>query len=187
MILKKDWAVLISQTGSEVISIMQETGFIPGLLVTNNIGKIPQNNLEILKQNGADIKVIPFKPKAEDYCCEELLSKKLITLHGYLRILPAEFLSKYTGRIYNGHPALITKYPELKGFNKQEDIAGNVEKYPTCGSVIHEVTPILDSGKIIVAAEVPNITTNVDQAYYLLRKTSLQTWKYFFEKSWKFD
>lgn len=187
MKVQKDWGVLISQTGSEVISIGQETGFLPSLLVTNRLAKIPEKNLEIFGKYGVIIKTIPLKPSLEDYLCPELLEKKLITLHGFLRIVPAEFFEKYEGKIYNGHPALITRYPELKGFNKQEDIAGNQEKYPLCGSVIHEVIPELDSGDVVGAIETENTAKTIDEAYTLLRTTSLQSWDFFFKYIWQFE
>ncbi len=187
MKIQKDWAVLISQTGSEVIAIAQETGFLPSLLVTNKLAKITQENLEIFGKHGVILKTIPFKPSLEDYLFPELLEKSLITLHGFLRIVPAEFFDKYQGKIYNGHPALITKYPELKGFNKQEDIAGNQEKYPLCGSVIHQVIPELDSGDIEVVIETQNTAKTIDEAYNLLRVTSLQSWEFFFKYIWNFE
>lgn len=187
MKVQNKWGALISQTGSEIIAISQETGFLPGLIVTNRLAKIPQENLEIFGRYGVTIKTIPLKPSLEDYCFAELLDKELITLHGFLRIIPVEFFDRYQGKIYNGHPALITRYPELKGFNKQEDIAGNQEKYPLCGSVVHEVIPELDSGEVIIAIEIQNTAQTIDQAYKLLRGTSLDTWKFFFNYIWEFE
>lgn len=186
MKIQKDWGALISQTGSEVLNIGKETGFLPSLLLTNNIKKIPEETLRIFSELGVTVKILPFKPTLEDYFVPELLEKKLITLHGYLRIVPPGFFNVFQGRIYNGHPALITKYPELKGFNKQEDIAGQQEKYPVCGSVIHEVIPELDSGRVVIVSEKVNTAETIDEAYALLRETSLETWKFFITKFWKF-
>ena len=97
--------------------------------------------------------------------------------------MPEGFFPHFKGEMYNGHPALITMYPELKGFNKQEDIAGNQEKYEWCGSVIHKVIPELDSGEVVVACSTKNTANTVDEAYKLLRGTSLRSWTIFF-KSW---
>lgn len=187
MKVQQDWGVLISQTGSEVIAISKETGFLPSLLVTNRLAKISEDNLRFFGENGVTIRTIPFKPTLEDYLFPELLEKKLITLHGFLRIVPAGFFGKYEGKIFNGHPALITRYPELKGFNKQEDIAGNQEKYPLCGSVVHEVIPELDSGDVVTAIQTDNTAKTIDEAYSLLRTTSLQSWKFFFDYIWEFE
>ena len=187
MRVEQSWGVLVSQTGSEIITIGKKTGILPSLLVTNRIHKLSPETLETLSRLGVAIVSMPSRPSTGDYLMPELLGKSLITLHGYLRILPPEFFDVYTGRVYNGHPALITKFPELKGFNKQEDIAGQQEKYPICGSVIHRVTPELDSGPVIIVSETENTAQTVDQAYALLRETSLQTWEYFITKFWKFE
>jgi len=185
--VQENWGILISQTGSEIIAIAKETGFLPSLLVTNRLSKISDDNLRFFGENSVTIKTIPFKPVLKDYLFPELLEKKLITLHGFLRILPTGFFSEYKGKIYNGHPALITRYPELKGFNKQEDIVKNHEKYPVCGSVIHEVIPELDSGEVIITASIENTAKTVDEAYSILRTTSLLTWVEFFKNIWTFQ
>jgi len=178
-----NWGVLISQTGSEVVAISEKLGILPSLIVTNNITKISPRNMEIFGENNVEIRTIPHRPSLVDYLRTRINLKELITLHGYLRILPEEFFPYLKGGVYNGHPALITKYPELKGFNKQEDIAGNQEKYPICGSVIHECIPELDAGKVVVVHGTTNTANTIDEAYALLRETSLKSWKTFF-KSW---
>ena len=178
-----NWGVLISQTGSEVVAISEMLGILPSLIVTNNITKISPRNMEIFGENNVEIRTIPHRPSIVDYLRTRINLKELITLHGYLRILPADLFPHLGGSVYNGHPALITMYPELKGFNKQEDIAGNQEKYPFCGSVIHECIPELDAGKVIVSCNIKNTTNTIDEAYELLRNTSLITWEAFF-KSW---
>jgi len=184
--IQRYWGVLVSQTASEVIAISEKLGFFPSLLVTNNIRKIPQRNMEILLQNNVYIHSLPFRPTVEDYIVSGILEKSLVTLHGFLRILPENLFEHFNGRVYNGHPALITDYPELKGFNKQEDIAGNQEKYPFCGSVVHEVIPELDSGKVVCYVKAENTANTVDQAYALLRETSLSSWELFFKNIWSF-
>ena len=183
----KNWAVLVSQTGSEVISISEELGILPSLIVTNRVTKISEKNMKIFGKNNIEIVVLPNKPTLDQYLRSGLLEKELITLHGFLRIIPEGFFPHFKGEIYNGHPALITVYPELKGFNKQEDIAGKQEQYPHCGSVVHKVIPELDAGKIVSAKMVMNRANTIDEAYAILRETSLSSWIYFFTDIWKFD
>ena len=182
-----NWGVLISQTGSEVIAISEELGILPGLIVTNNITKISPRNMEIFGENNVEIHSIPRKPSIVDYLRTRINLKKLITLHGYLRILPADLFPYLEGAVFNGHPGLITVYPELKGFNKQEDVAGNQEKYPYCGSVVHKVIPELDAGEVVSAYQVVNRANTIDEAYAILRETSLNSWIHFFTNIWKFD
>ena len=183
--IQKDWAVLISQTGSEVIAIAQKTGFLPSLLVTNRLAEIHEKNLEIFGKHGVTIKTLPSKPSLEDYFCPELLEKKLITLHGFLRIIPAEFFDKYEGEIYNGHPGLITYYPELKG--KDPQVRAWEGNYSTVGSVVHKVTEGVDEGEVVRFSAVPNTAKTLDEMYFILRDTSLIAWKNFFQDNWKFE
>jgi folate-dependent phosphoribosylglycinamide formyltransferase PurN len=183
--LQKDWAVLVSQTASEVIAISEELGFFPSLLITNNLRKIPQKNLEILGKNGVEIRTIPFNPVMENYLIPELLEKKLITLHGFLRILPPGFFNQFKGGFYNGHPGLITKYPELKG--KDPQVRAWEGKYPTIGSVVHKVTEGVDEGEVVNFSAIPNVATTLDEVFYALRSTSLEAWKSFFTNTWKFE
>lgn len=178
-----NWGVLISQTGSEIVAISEKLGILPSLIVTNNITKISPRNMEIFGENNIEIVTVPRRPNIVNYLRSRINLKELITLHGYLRILPEELFPYLKGKIYNGHPALITVYPELKGFNKQEDIAGNQEKYELCGSVIHECIPELDAGKVVVECSSKNTANTIDEAYALLRETSLRSWEVFF-KSW---
>ena len=178
-----NWGVLISQTGSEVIAISEILGILPSLIVTNNITKISPRNMEIFGENNVEICTLPPRPSTVSYLRTRINLKKLSTLHGYLRILPADFIPYLEGEIFNGHPGLITMYPELKGFNKQEDIAGNQEKYEWCGSVVHKVIPELDSGEVVVAHSTKNTANAIDEAYALLRETSLKSWETFF-KGW---
>jgi len=182
-----NWGVFISQTGSEVVAISEKLGILPSLVVTNNITKVSPRNMEIFGENNVEIRTIPFKPSILDYLRTRINLKKLITLHGFLRILPESLFPYLEGEIYNGHPGLITVYPELKGFNKQEDVAGNQEKYPYCGSVVHKVIPELDAGEVVSAYQVVNRANTIDEAYAILRETSLNSWVHFFTDIWKFD
>lgn len=182
-----NWGCMISMTGSEVIAVSEKLGILPSLIVTNNIRKISPRNMEIFGENNVEIHTLPFKPGVVDYLRTRINLKELITLHGYLRILPAELFPYLGGNVYNGHPGLITVYPELKGFNKQEDVAGNQEKYPYCGSVVHKVIPELDAGEVVSAYQVINRANTIDEAYAILRETSLNSWIHFFTNIWKFD
>lgn len=184
MKVQKKWAVFMSQTGSEIIAISRELGYLPGIVVTNNVPKMTKENLEFLIKNGVIVLPFRFKPAVDDYLLPGLLEKELITLHGFLRILPADFLKQYKGEIYNGHPGLIDEYPELKG--KDPQIRAWERKYDKVGSVIHRVTEGVDEGEVVKSVSVPNTAQSLDEIYYILRNTSLQAWKSFFEENWKF-
>jgi len=185
MKLQENWGVLISQTGSEVIAIAKEIGFLPSLLVTNHLHRIPKDNLEFFGRNGVIVRTVPFRPTPENYLIPELLEMKLITLHGFLRILPPDFFQHFKGKIYNGHPGLITDYPELKG--KDPQVRAWEGSYRTIGSVVHRVTEGVDEGEVVKFSAVPNTAQTLDDTFLILRNTSLRAWKNFFEDNWKFE
>lgn len=177
----KNWGVLVSQTGSEVVAISEMLGILPSLLVTNRVTNISEKNMRIFSKNSIEIVVLPNKPTVDQYLRSGILEKELVTLHGFLRIIPEGVFSYFKGQMFNGHPGLIDMYPELKGFNQQEVVAGKQEQYPLIGSVIHRVIPELDSGEIIGSSSCKNTTTTIDEAYEALRETSLKSWEAFFK------
>lgn len=177
-----DWTVFVSQTGSEVLGLCHQLGVVPKLLITNNPKKLREDVLFFLKDNGCELTVIPFNPQLDHYLQDNILSSKIITLHGYLRILPSEFIESYKPRaIYNGHPGLITEYPELKG--KDPQIRAFEGKYPLIGSVIHEVTAGVDEGDIVHIKSAQNVATSLDGTYELLKYLSLRSWYEFFTQN----
>ena len=183
-----NWGVFISQTGSEVVAISEKLGILPSLVVTNNITKVSPRNMEIFGENNVEIRTIPFKPSMLDYLRTRINKKKLITLHGFLRILPESLFPYLEGEIYNGHPGLILteKYPELKGKDPQEKVWLNMEKYTVVGSVVHKCIPELDAGEIVAFEEVENTAQTKEQLYTLLANTSLTSWRKFFTEIYLF-
>jgi phosphoribosylglycinamide formyltransferase-1 len=73
----------------------------------------------------------------------------LIALAGFMRIIPADFLTRWEGRILNIHPSLLPKH---KGLRTHEACLAAGET--TTGASVHLVTPELDSGEILGQTEV---------------------------------
>lgn len=168
------WAVFVSQTGSEIVELSQALKLTPGYLFTNNISKLSNSSLEFLKENNVEIIKLPFRPTEEDYNNEILKKCNLVTLHGYLRILPASFIQNFKGNIYNGHPGLISSYPELKG--KDPQIKAWEGKYREVGSVVHKVTEGVDEGAIVMQCSTVNTANTLDRMYNILKSTSFTCW-----------
>lgn len=78
---------------------------------------------------------------------EELdaLQPALVVLAGFMRILPAELVNRYRGRMLNVHPSLLPKYPGLDTYRRVLE-AGD----PWHGTTVHYVTPDLDAGPAIL-------------------------------------
>ena len=167
------WIAFFSQTGSEIVNLSKALGRKPDLLVTNNVdGLMPFNpgvrQLGVIIQSGKhDLLMTYFRSQSLFNPADTL-----ITLHGYLRILPEDICSKYT--ILNGHPGLITNYPELKGKDPQTKTWEN--KYPVIGSVVHKVTAEVDAGEIVSSVAYTNRCETPEELYGKLKQCSLESW-----------
>ena len=151
------WIGLYSQTGSELKTLSKRLGREPDLVFTNN-----------KKKKGW---------MTHDDIMEQILNypDALITLHGYLRIIPALQCEKLN--MYNGHPGLITLYPELKGKDPQERSLS----YDRLGAVVHKVIEGVDEGDIIASASYRNTAQNIDEVYNICKHASMIAWL----RAWK--
>jgi phosphoribosylglycinamide formyltransferase-1 len=74
----------------------------------------------------------------------------LIVLAGFMRVLGADFVKRYEGRMINIHPSLLPLYPGTDTHRRAlED--GELRH----GCTVHFVTPEVDGGPIIAQADVP--------------------------------
>ena len=167
--MDRPWIAFFSQTGSEIVDISRSLGRWPDKIITN---KRPEHlrkiNEELLNK---DIIYLSNKPTVEEY--RNVLSEKsIVTLHGWLRIMPPEICEQH--KIFNGHPGLITEYPELKG--KDPQIRAFEGKYPVAGAVLHKVVAGVDEGKIIAEERFNAFGLDLDGLFRTLRDRSLYMW-----------
>ena len=66
-----------------------------------------------------------------------------------MKILSNNFLKRFNGKVINIHPSLLPKY---KGLDTHKRVLKNNEKFSGC--TVHYVSPVLDSGKIILQKKV---------------------------------
>ena len=96
----------------------------------------------------------------------------IIILAGYMKIIPADIVDKYLGKIINIHPSLLPKYP---GLDTHAKVLANKDSHH--GATIHYVTHDLDQGPIILQGKynVPddsdesilkNLTHNTEHVIY---------------------
>jgi phosphoribosylglycinamide formyltransferase-1 len=96
----------------------------------------------------------------------------LVTLHGWLRIMPPHICNRF--EIYNGHPGLITEYPELKGKDPQQkafDLG-----LESSGCVIHRVTEGVDEGEILRSRKVSIKGLEIGELFHILHSISVSLW-----------
>lgn len=69
----------------------------------------------------------------------------LICLAGFMRLLGAEFVTHWQGKMINIHPSLL---PSYKGLHTHERVLADRAKKTGC--TVHFVTPDMDEGPIIL-------------------------------------
>ena len=188
----RPWVAFFSRSGSEIYNLSNLLNRYPNSIVTNkqdhsttNSNLYHQCMFRAHKLNHSDLWVqLPQKPTVEDY--ESILQKykdPLVTLHGYLRILPKEICNKY--EIYNLHPGNIKLYPFLKGKDPQE--TAFLLRHSTVGCVLHRVIPEVDEGEIIYSQSVYNDCEDIKCVYKKCADIALDLWASFFKTYIKMD
>jgi len=74
----------------------------------------------------------------------------LVVLAGFMRVLGAEFVHRYQGRMLNIHPSLLPRHRGLHTHRRALEAGDRVH-----GASVHFVTPELDGGPVILQACVP--------------------------------
>lgn len=74
----------------------------------------------------------------------------IVALAGFMRILGADFVRRYEGRLVNIHPSLLPAFPGLETHRRALEAGCKV-----AGASVHFVTTELDHGPIIGQAVVP--------------------------------
>ncbi len=152
-------AILISGGGSNMVELLKSmTGDHPAraCVVLSNIPDA--GGLAKAEAAGVPTVVVDHKPFGADRAAFEAEMAKalgqyepdIIALAGFMRVLTAEFVTRYQGRMLNIHPSLLPKYKGLhthaRAIEAGDDIAG---------CTVHEVTADLDDGPILGQARVP--------------------------------
>jgi len=148
-------AVFISGKGTNFKNLIQyslkkQSKFKIKLVVSNNSSA---KGLEYAKKFKIKKKIINYKNliNSEIHILNDLNKENIdiICLAGFMRILTANFIKKFKGKIINIHPSLLPKY---KGLNTHQRALDNKEKYSGC--TVHYVNSKLDAGKIILQKKV---------------------------------
>lgn len=163
------WIALYSHTGEEIRTVSDALHRRPDLVLTTC--KKPSPYLSRFNVRYGTAKQI------NQILRDTLTPQDIVTLHGYMRIIPESVIRK-NAPIYNGHPGLITRYPELKGKDPQVRAMVDLDQYEYIGCVLHRVTEDLDGGPIISFKETP-VTEELkdsEQAWSTFRAMSALLW-----------
>ncbi len=157
--MTKRVAVLISGGGSNMTALIRSmTGDHPArpVLVLSND---PQaGGLAKAAGLGVPVQAIDHKAFGKDRPAFEAalhdalvaVQPDIICLAGFMRILGADFIIPWEGRILNIHPSLLPKYRGLHTHARALD-AGDTHH----GCTVHQVTAALDDGPVLGQAQMP--------------------------------
>ena len=175
MIKDKHWTAFFSHTGSEIVNVANKIGRYPDVVITN---KPPGS--DAIHEGIRECVYAPKKPTVQDYRAM-LDPDTVVTLHGWMRIVPPAICKEY--EMYNLHPGLVTKYPELKGMDPQKRVFdndyarnGGLKEYKTVGCVIHKVIPEVDDGLVLAECEIQNHFSGEKELSCRLHEMATELW-----------
>jgi phosphoribosylglycinamide formyltransferase 1 len=157
--VRKRVAILISGRGSNMAALIDAARKpdYPAEIVLVISNRPDAAGLVSARQKGIQTAVIDHKTfatrEAFDAALEARLAKgrvDIICLAGFMRMLTTPFVERWRGRMLNVHPSLL---PDLKGLDTHARALAAGAKLHGC--TVHFVAPELDSGPIILQAEVP--------------------------------
>lgn len=150
-------AVLISGSGTNMAALLyaakaQDCAYELVLVASNNPDA---GGLKLAEAEGIPIFARPHKgmTRADHDAAMDAAIRasgaEYVALAGYMRILTAEFVGKWEGRMLNIHPSLLPKYTGLHTHERALEAADTV-----AGVTVHLVTAELDCGPILGQTEV---------------------------------
>jgi len=151
----KKIVILISGRGSNMEAIVRAR--LPAEIAAVISDRPDAAGLKFSAQAGVSAQVVderacPSRGAFEDALAHAIdrHSPDLIALAGFMRVLGADFVRRYSGRMINIHPSLLPAFPGLHTHRRalQEGVKLH-------GCTVHFVTPQVDHGPIIIQAAVP--------------------------------
>ena len=151
---KKRVAVLISGRGSNMTALIEaaKTKDYPAEIVLVVSNRMDAAGLARAREAAIATAVIDHRPFRDDReAFERALDDELreyridiVCLAGFMRLLTPWFITRWSGRILNIHPALL---PEFKGLDThRRALAAGVKRH---GATVHFVVEETDAGPII--------------------------------------
>ncbi|WP_374331183.1 phosphoribosylglycinamide formyltransferase [Aestuariivirga sp.] len=152
-------AILISGRGSNMMALVEAASAadFPAEIACVVSNRADAKGLDFAAGRGIPIRVIDHKAFASREAFEAALDAYLrsmnveaIALAGFMRVLTAQFIAGWDGRMINIHPSLL---PAYKGLHTHERAIADGAKVAGCS--VHLVTAELDGGPVLLQAEVP--------------------------------
>ena len=160
--LRRRVAVLISGRGSNMRALVEaaRAADYPAEIVRVICNRPGAAGLDWARAQGLAVSLVDHKNYPDRAAFDAALHNtlegdgiELVALAGFMRLMTAEFVDRWRGRMINIHPSLL---PAFKGLDVQKRAIEATAKISGC--TVHFVTPEMDEGPIIMQAAVPIVT-----------------------------
>ena len=146
-------AALISGRGSNLLAIDDacRDGRLDAEVVLVISNKPDAAGLALAAERGIQTQVVDHQAFSDRQAFDRAVGNALsaaspdwVVLAGFMRVLGAELVARWSGRMLNIHPSLLPRHPGLDTHQRVLD-AGDAEH----GASVHQVTPELDAGPVV--------------------------------------
>jgi phosphoribosylglycinamide formyltransferase-1 len=159
----KKLVILISGRGSNMQALLKAK--LPCQIAAVISNRADAQGLVIARASGITTAVVDHRDHADRKSFDGELARAIdafdpdfVALAGFMRILGADFVGRYRGRLVNIHPSLLPAYGGLGTHARA--LRDGVKIH---GCTVHFVTPDLDHGPIIIQAAVPVLRDDSEQ------------------------
>ena len=151
--------LLISGRGSNMEAIVQRCAAEgwPAQVVAVISNRPQAKGLEFAQAHGIATAVVDHKqyPMRSDFdaalaAAIDAHAPDVVALAGFMRVLGADFVEYYAGRLLNIHPSLLPAFPGLHTHRAAIEAGCKL-----AGATVHFVTSQLDHGPIVMQSVVP--------------------------------
>lgn len=165
---KPSFVVLISGSGTNLQAIIDavNNGRIDAVISAVISNRADAKGLQRARQAQIETVVVDQKEHQDRAAYDRALvsiidtfAPDLVVLAGFMRILSDEFISHYEHRILNIHPSLL---PEFKGLHTHRRALQAAKQVH--GASVHFVSNELDSGPIVIQAEIPVLKNDTEES-----------------------
>ena len=157
--MKRRVAILISGRGSNMAALIEAakaTDF-PAEIVVVISNRADAGGVAIASQSGVATVTIESKPFGKDRAAFEAVVQSaldeyridLVCLGGFMRLLTAEFVQRWYGKMLNIHPSLLPSFSGIDPARQALDAGVKIS-----GATVHFVIPETDAGPIVMQGAV---------------------------------
>ena len=139
-IRRENWCVFLSGRGSNLGALLQIPSMASIRLVVSS--KAGAEGIRRARRRGIPVEILPKKTDWNEV--DTLLRRhrvERIFLAGFMKVLPAEFVERWHGKIVNVHPSLLPAYAGLKSIERA------YRDHADMGITVHEVIAEVDRGR----------------------------------------